>query len=55
MSTPLSEVISEVITELHKDQARWITDEFRDKLNLSLRPQRQGPPGPGEKLDRLVR
>jgi general secretion pathway protein D len=36
-------------------QAKWITDEFRDKLNLTLRPQRQGPPGPGEKLDRLAR
>jgi general secretion pathway protein D len=37
------------------NQARWITDEFRDKLNLSVRPQRQGPPGPGEKLDRILR
>jgi general secretion pathway protein D len=36
-------------------QARWITDEFRDKINFSLRPQRQGPPGPGEKLDRMAR
>ena len=36
-------------------QAKWITDEFRDKMNFSLRPQRQGPPGPGEKLDRLAR
>jgi len=37
------------------NQVRWITDEFRDRLNLSLRPQRQGPPRPREKLDRIHR
>jgi general secretion pathway protein D len=37
------------------NQVRWITDEFRDKLNFSLRPQRQGPPGPREKIDRIQR
>ena len=42
-----------VVRDVH--QARTITEEFRDKLNFSLRPQRQGPPGPGEKLDRIAR
>jgi general secretion pathway protein D len=37
------------------NQVRRITDEFRDRLNLSLRPQRQGPPRPREKLDRIHR
>jgi general secretion pathway protein D len=37
------------------NQVRWITDEFRDRMNFTLRPQRQGPPGPREKLDRLQR
>jgi general secretion pathway protein D len=37
------------------EQTRNITDEFRDKLNLSLRPQRQGPPTTREKLDRFHR
>lgn len=37
------------------NQVRWITDEFRDRLNFSLRPQRQGPPAPREKLDRVQR
>jgi general secretion pathway protein D len=36
-------------------QVRQITDEFRDRLNLQLRHQRQGPPGPREKLDRVQR
>ena len=37
------------------NQMRVITDEFRDRMNLSLRPQRQGPPRPREKLDRIQR
>jgi general secretion pathway protein D len=37
------------------NQVRRITDEFRDRLNLSLRPQRQGPPRQREKLDRIHR
>jgi general secretion pathway protein D len=36
-------------------QVRRITDEFRDRLNLQLRPQRQGPPGLREKVDRVQR
>jgi general secretion pathway protein D len=34
---------------------RGVTDEFRDKLNFSLRPQRLGPPDRREQVDRLVR
>jgi len=37
------------------NQVRQITDEFRDRMNFTLRPQRQGPPGSREKLDRLQR
>jgi len=37
------------------NQVRLITDEFRDKLNLKLRPQRQGPPGRREELERIAR
>lgn len=34
---------------------RLITNEFRNRLNMSLRPQRQGPPDRVEQLDRLQR
>ena len=37
------------------NQVRLITDEFRDRMNFSLRPQRQGPPKLGEKLERINR
>jgi general secretion pathway protein D len=37
------------------NQVRQITDEFRDRLNLTLRPQRQGPPAVREKVDRIQR
>ena len=36
-------------------QVRQITDEFRDRLNLQLRPQRQGPPAIREKIDCIQR
>jgi general secretion pathway protein D len=36
-------------------QLKGITDEFRAKINLTTRPQRQGPPDRREKLDRLLR
>jgi general secretion pathway protein D len=36
-------------------QMRGVTDEFRDKLNFSLRPERLGPPDRREQVDRLVR
>ncbi len=34
---------------------RGITEEFRDKLNLSTRPQRLGPPDRKEQLSRVLR
>ena len=37
------------------NQIDGITAEFRDKLNLSTRPQRQTPPDRREQIDRLVR
>jgi len=37
------------------NQMRGITDEFRDRLNLTLRPQRQAPPRLQEKLERIQR
>lgn len=36
-------------------QIRNITDEFRDRLNLTTRPQRGGPPDRRENIDRLTR
>lgn len=36
-------------------QLNMIASEFRDRLNLSTRPQRQTPPDHREQLDRLVR
>jgi general secretion pathway protein D len=37
------------------NQMRGITDEFRDRLNLALRPQRQAPPRLKENLERIQR
>jgi general secretion pathway protein D len=42
-----------VVRDIH--QARYITDEFRDRMNFQLRPQRQAPPRLEEKVDRLQR
>jgi general secretion pathway protein D len=36
-------------------QMRGITEEFRDKLHFSLRPQRHDPPSRREQVERLVR
>jgi general secretion pathway protein D len=36
-------------------QMRRIAEEFRDKLNFSLRPHRRGPPDAREQIDRVVR
>jgi general secretion pathway protein D len=36
-------------------QIRAITEEFRARMNLSTRPQRQGPPDRREKIDRVIR
>jgi len=35
-------------------QARGIADEFRDRMNFTTRPQRAGPPGRRENVDRLI-
>jgi general secretion pathway protein D len=35
-------------------QVRSVADEFRDKLNLTTRPQRGGPPDRRENVDRLI-
>jgi general secretion pathway protein D len=36
-------------------QIRGITEEFRAKINLTTRPQRQAPPDRKEQIDRLIR
>jgi general secretion pathway protein D len=36
-------------------QIRAIAEEFRARINLTTRPQRQGPPGRREKIDRVIR
>jgi general secretion pathway protein D len=36
-------------------QIRGITEEFRMRINLTTRPQRQGPPDRREKIDRVIR
>jgi general secretion pathway protein D len=36
-------------------QIRAITEEFRARINLTTRPQRQGPPDRREKIDRVIR
>ena len=36
-------------------QIRAITEEFRTRINLTTRPQRQGPPDRREQIDRLIR
>lgn len=36
-------------------QLKGITEEFRAKINLTTRPQRQGPPDRREQIDRLIR
>ncbi len=36
-------------------QIRAITEEFRARINLTTRPQRQGPPDRREKIDRVMR
>lgn len=42
-----------VVKDVHA--LRGITSEFRDKLNFSTRPQRQGPPDRREQVDRILR
>ena len=52
-----TELIISITPTVVKDrnQVRAVTEEFRDKLNISLRPQRAGPPELVEDLNRLAR
>lgn len=52
-----TELIIAITPTVVKDSnhVRAVTDEFRDKINLSVRPQRAGPPDRRENWDRLMR
>src|SRR5215510_9156422 len=52
-----TELLIAITPRIVKDtgQIRAIAAEFRDKLNLSTRPQRQAPPDRREQLDRVLR
>jgi general secretion pathway protein D len=49
----LISITPRVIKDVHT--LRGITSEFRDKLNFTTRPQRQGPPDRREQIDRVLR
>ncbi len=46
-------ITPQVIKDAH--QIRGIAAEYRDRLNLTTRPQRQAPPDAREQLDRVLR
>jgi general secretion pathway protein D len=52
-----TELLVAITPRIVKDssQMRGITEEFRAKMNLTTRPQRQGPPDRREQIDRLIR
>jgi general secretion pathway protein D len=52
-----TELLVAITPRIVKDatQMRGITEEFRAKINLTTRPQRQGPPDRREQIDRLIR
>lgn len=52
-----TELLIAITPRVIKDtgQMRAITDEFRDKMNMSTRPQRQAPPDRREQIDRVLR
>jgi general secretion pathway protein D len=52
-----TELLIAITPKIVKDtgQIRAIAAEFRDKINLSTRPQRQAPPDRREQLDRVLR
>jgi general secretion pathway protein D len=52
-----TELLIAITPKIVKDngQIRAIAAEFRDKLNLTTRPQRQAPPDRREQLDRVLR
>jgi general secretion pathway protein D len=51
------ELLIAITPKIIKDtgQIRAIAAEFRDKINLTTRPQRQAPPDRREQLDRVLR
>jgi len=52
-----TELLIAITPKIVKDtgQMRAIAAEFRDKINLTTRPQRQAPPDRREQLDRVLR
>lgn len=52
-----TELLVALTPRIVKDRAqvRAITEEFRSRLNFTTRPQRKGPPGKKEQIDRLIR
>jgi len=52
-----TELLIAITPRIVKDtgQIRSIAAEFRDKINLSTRPQRQAPPDRREQVDRVLR
>ena len=52
-----TELLVAITPRIVKDsaQVRGITEEFRARINLTTRPQRQGPPDRREQIDRVLR
>lgn len=52
-----TELLVAITPRIVKDstQLKGITEEFRAKINLTTRPQRQAPPDRREQIDRLIR
>lgn len=52
-----TELLIAITPRIVKDsrQIRAVTEEFRDKINLTTRPQRVAPPDVKEQIDRVLR
>jgi general secretion pathway protein D len=52
-----TELLVAITPRIVKDagQIRGITEEFRNRINLTTRPQRQGPPDRKEQIERVIR
>jgi general secretion pathway protein D len=52
-----TELLVAITPRIVKDatQARGVTEEFRNRINLTTRPQRQGPPDRREQIERVLR
>jgi general secretion pathway protein D len=52
-----TELLVAITPRIVKDaaQSRGITEEFRARINLTTRPQRDGPPDRREQVDRIIR